>query len=146
MNITIATDYLYKAMPALSILKAEATRCIKRTCRRIGAVDFIPSDEIIVVKEGEIESVKSLILEALTSIGRRPYTSREVRDILRITNKERLRWTKDGRLTRGGNEIINRGQKIAVVTYDTWAIEDLAAKPERLAEWRSRDKISNDNT
>ena len=89
--------------------------------------------------DADTGTVRSQIEALLEDIAQRPYTAGEVRERLGITNQERLRWTKEGRLRRGGNEIIDRGQKIAVTTYEVASIDALALAPETIELWRLDD-------
>jgi hypothetical protein len=51
-----------------------------------------------------------LLSKELTAIAFRPFTPRLLVTALSITNQERLRWTKDGRLRTSGSVTIRRGQ------------------------------------
>lgn len=62
-------------------------------------------------------------------------------EILAITGRERIRWTKDGRLQGSGTGDFNRGaQRIQVAFYAFEQIKALASNPALIAEWRDRDR------
>jgi ABC-type xylose transport system substrate-binding protein len=71
----------------------------------------------------------------LFRIARRPLTAKELLVVLPITNKERLRWTKDGRLMQQGTTSMKRGQAISVTTYAIGPVEALLADPEEVERW-----------
>jgi hypothetical protein len=75
----------------------------------------------------------------LTAIAFRPFTPRLLVTALSITNQERLRWTKDGRLRTSGSVTIRRGQLINVPTYDVGVVEALLAEPSIVDGWRIDD-------
>jgi hypothetical protein len=80
-----------------------------------------------------------LVSIELTAIAFRPFTPRLLVTALSITNQERLRWTKDGRLRTSGSVTIRRGQLINVPTYDVGMVEALLAKPSIIDSWRIDD-------
>jgi hypothetical protein len=60
---------------------------------------------------------------------------------LNITKRERLRWTKDGRLPRSGAVLVKRAHVVAVPTYAVSLVEELMALPAILAIWRDQDAL-----
>lgn len=76
------------------------------------------------------------VVEALAA---RPMTPRMVRQVLGITNRERLRWSKDGRLPAAPLVVEKRGQAFTVGLYAARAIRHLVENPSILAEWRRTD-------
>lgn len=76
----------------------------------------------------------------LTMIADRPLTPRELLLALPITNRERLRWTKDNRLQRSGDVKIKQGQIVTVPTYLVAAAERLRDDQAILAQWREADR------
>lgn len=76
---------------------------------------------------------------ALDLIATRPLTPRLVQQALEITSRERLRWTKDGRLPQQGSATIRRGQLINISTYAVSQIADLMAHPRVIEGWRCSD-------
>ena len=80
-----------------------------------------------------------LLLRALLDVARRPLTPREVRSALGISNAERLRWTRDGRLLRSANVVSSSGRR-SIPTYSAVHIHELSRNPEVLALWRAADE------
>jgi hypothetical protein len=81
------------------------------------------------------------VAEVLAEIASRPLTPRLPVTALYITTKERLRWTKDGRLPRSGAVLVKRVHVVAVPTYAVSLVEELIARPEILAAWRDQDAL-----
>lgn len=80
------------------------------------------------------------IQERLFQIARKPVSQRQVEDILGITSRERIRWSKDGRLPQSGSARIRKGvTQISLWTYPCDAIEHLAANPSEIRRWRDED-------
>jgi len=126
--------------PSLSMRRKEVRLKLRKLVKRAscGQLDF--NDFSVRFEKYDYHHViQAQIVEILESTACRPYTAAEVRERLDITNQERLRWTKDGRLKRKGYEIIQRGQKVSVTTYDVLAIDDLASSPETIERWRNSD-------
>jgi len=87
--------------------------------------------------------IKNVLIELdqnLNSIANRPLTHRMVEQLLGITARERLRWTKDGRLPRSGHASFQKGRTILIATHPVDKISDLLARPEIVAAWREDDK------
>lgn len=63
-----------------------------------------------------------------------------VEELLRITARERIRWTKDGRLRSSGHGSFKRGrQTISFPLYPPSEIAHLADEPETILRWRNED-------
>jgi hypothetical protein len=59
---------------------------------------------------------------------------------LNITSRERLRWTKDGRLRTSGQLQARQGTIFySVLTYSISEVEKLVASPDILHAWRGQD-------
>lgn len=80
-----------------------------------------------------------VIAQLLLKLAEWPLTPRLLLTALPITTKERLRWTKDGRLKQTGNVTINRGQLISVPTYSVSLVERLLNDPAIIGKWRAQD-------
>jgi hypothetical protein len=81
------------------------------------------------------------VAEVLAEIASRPLTPRLLVTALNITTKERLRWTKDGRLPRSGAVLVKRAHVVAVPTYAVSLVEELIARPDIIAAWRDQDAL-----
>lgn len=93
----------------------------------------------------QINSVLKDIDEAFDAIAERPLPSGMVEQALDITARERLRWTKDGRLRTTGIEIIRRNQRVALNLYSVKEIERLLHDPHMIGSWRDTDRLSPSN-
>lgn len=91
------------------------------------------------VMPDDIESVLMVLARALAIPASRPITPRLVCKALGITNRERLRWTKDRRLPQSGSVSIRRAQIISVPTYSVRRIQALADDASVIAAWRDAD-------
>jgi hypothetical protein len=86
-----------------------------------------------------MRSLLDRLTERLSAIAERPLTPKELLAALPITNRERLRWTKDHRLTRSGGIQIRQGQIITIPTYSVSAVEGILADRTILDRWREAD-------
>lgn len=87
-----------------------------------------------------------ILSSELALVAFRPFTPRLLVAALSITNQERLRWTKDGRLPTSGSVTIRRGQLIHVPTYDVGMVEALLAEPSIVDAWRVDDRLEGLST
>jgi hypothetical protein len=70
----------------------------------------------------------------LTAFAEQRLSAKAVEDILRITSKERIRWTKDGRLPKSD----------ASYQFPVDKIADLLANPQIISEWRGVDEVEGE--
>jgi hypothetical protein len=128
----------------LRLRSAEARRQILRGLGRTSIrYRLVASDDLVIAFPDERASLLSVLQDldmALKRTASRPLTPRLVQDALGITNQERLRWTKDGRLRTHGSVSFRRGQRITVSTYGVRDIERLLATPAIIAGWREEDE------
>lgn len=121
----------------------EARRQISAALRGVVRREWIDgSDHLLVEITHPDLSLRSIILrctDALVGPARRPLTPRLLMAALPITNKERLRWTKDGRLPRSGSVMIRAAHPVSVGTYAVDAVARLVADPSIIAAWRRAD-------
>lgn len=94
---------------------------------------FVPADAAGV--SGALEEIDRLI----EKIANRVLQPQEVEQLLAITSKERLRWTKDGRLPYEGEGSFKKGTNISFFTYPASKILYLASRPAIIADWRATD-------
>jgi hypothetical protein len=81
------------------------------------------------------EAVKSAD-RRLDQFAKEPLTTKMVEEILDITSRERLRWTRDGRLPGAGTASFKHGQNhLHSLQYSPVVISDLE-KQELTGEWR----------
>ena len=81
------------------------------------------------------------ITELIESIERLSLTPKEVEEALSITSRERIKWTKAGRLPRAEQRSFMKGQEIFYQCYSPSGIAELAMRPETISEWRRSDNV-----
>lgn len=87
-----------------------------------------------------LEAIACSVEKQINALSSRPFTPRQVRRILGITNQERLFWTRDGRLQQTGTILNNqRGQKFRVPVYCAERIGWLSQNPDMIEAWRDED-------
>lgn len=140
--IQLSFSVCFEELLGLKLRQAEAGKAVRRALAGLNSewVDDPPAVHFKVLPEVEVSDRHRVIVIALANIACRPFTPRLVRQALNISNVERIRWTKDGRLSQSGATYIRRGQIVAVRTYRVEDIEPLAERPERIEAWRSRDR------
>lgn len=121
----------------------EARRQITAALRGVVKREWIDgADHLLVETTQPHLSLRSIILrcaDALVGPARRPLTPRLLMAALPITNKERLRWTKDGRLPRSGSVTIRAAHPVSVGTYGVDTVAKLVADPSIIEAWRRAD-------
>jgi hypothetical protein len=86
-----------------------------------------------------VNAVLGSLLVQVTRIVQQPCTPKMVLELLRIESKERLRWTRDGRLRPVGRLPARNGNGAACRTYAAADILNLLRHPEIIAQWRHAD-------
>lgn len=90
------------------------------------------------VEDGsDLDDRLDALAEGLAKIADRPLTGRLVVETFGISNQERLRWTKNGRLRQSGSASIRRAHALAIQTYDPDRLAEISAEDVRA--WRARD-------
>jgi hypothetical protein len=128
----------------LRLRRQEACGAARSSLKSVGSVSWLTEGQVLILDGGEaagnsIAAVLRRIDRRLERIAVRPLGARMVEEALGITARERSRWTKDGRLTRAGTELIRRHQLIALSTYAVDEIARLTAEPETIRAWRDAD-------
>lgn len=126
----------------LTLRRGEAKRCVKATAKSGARIRWIDeSHAMFLPKIGDFELRLLLgpISHQLSRIARRPLTAKELLLALPISNKERLRWTKDGRLVQQGAALMKRGQTVSLTTYAVAPVQALLADPAEIQRWREKD-------
>ena len=128
----------------LNVRRRQARRCISSTLRPYAKMQWeTESDAVIALTfaDPRIWTLLDNLTERLAALADRPLTPRELLIALPITNKERLRWTKDGRLARSGAVTIKRGHLISVPTYSVAVVERIRADLAVIEAWREIDHL-----
>lgn len=68
----------------------------------------------------------------------RPFTPATVQDALGISSRERIRWTRDGKLRPIGTKMITDRGRFSLTLYSAEDVARLLMSPEILASWRAR--------
>jgi hypothetical protein len=77
--------------------------------------------------------------DILDAIATRALTPKEICKALEISNQERLRWTKDGRLKTSGTLTFAAGRRVTVPTYSAHWVADLLKNNRMIDGWRKQD-------
>lgn len=123
----------------LRLRHAEAERAIIRLGEPVNAA-WDERRQGVVLFERVSEAFLEALATALAEIASRPLTPRLVTQALDITNQERLRWTKDGRLPTSGRAQIRGSAPVNFATYAVEDVESLVCDPKTIANWRIQDR------
>jgi hypothetical protein len=128
----------------LKLRRKEVKRRISARTRALGVQRWSHDTNRLILEAAADDPVIARCCEALASelamIADRPFSPRLLLAALSITNRERLRWSKDGRLRTSGSATIRRGQLIKIPTYDVALVAALIADPSIIAGWRNDDR------
>lgn len=91
------------------------------------------------IDEQALNSITGDIAGALDAIATKAMTPKEICKALKITNQERLRWTKDGRLKTSGVVSFRRANIVSISTYSAHAIHELMKDHSVIEGWRQKD-------
>jgi hypothetical protein len=109
---------------------------VKRVARKQRLKSTIEAAELRVtmpdVPQEYLRDVIEAIAALVESIEGLSLTPKEVEEALNITSRERIKWTKAGRLFR-------KGQEIFYQCYSPSGIAHLATRPDAISEWRRSD-------
>jgi hypothetical protein len=149
LHVTIGQDEVHLSPQkglnrflGLRLREGEVNRRIAASVRHVDSERYKKSFGTLVFRRADIGLVREIVADidnSLRTIASRPLTPRLVQDVLGITARERLRWTKDGRLPTKGVVSFRRGQSISVRTYAPESIAKLLSDPGTIASWRAVD-------
>lgn len=118
----------------LRMRTTEVSLLCKRMSRKATQTQSDDAYRVTVTAENVISAGYKLA-KALTKINNRSLTSAEVCEVLGISNLERIRWTKSGRLVSAGKEEIGRSGS---VKSDLYRPRDIVAiTSDQIAAWRT---------
>ncbi len=136
-RITLQTAFASRL--GLRLRRGEAKGLALRTLG-VDVSAWSQSDASIRVENSlDLDGRLDVLAEGLAKIAERPLTGRLVVETLGITNQERLRWTKDGRLRQSGSASIRRAHALAIQTYDPDRLAEISLEDVRA--WRARDAV-----
>ena len=85
----------------------------------------------------------AVIETSLASFARERLTPKVVEEVLGITSRERIRWTKDGRLPKSGTGSFKKGSHVFQYSlHPADKIAYLAEDPSIVASWRREEQKS----
>jgi len=131
---------------ALRMRDSESRRRVRQRLKSVGDIAVSPAGVTIRVAPRDgvglsaIAPVTEQIDRDLSAIAARTMTSHEVQEALRISARERIRWTKNNRLRTCGTITVRRQQVVTLNTYAPDYIERLYRRPgnhRRVADGRS---------
>jgi hypothetical protein len=148
-RIEISIAECLERYPALELRKREVRLRLSPKFKRIGPTAF--NDRTCLWTFNDTSDLRARLAEELSKldalvgkIANRDLTPKMVEGILGITNKERLRWTKDGRLRRVNAAPI-RGRNVNVTLYSARQISQLAKQKTVIEAWRRGDDGENES-
>ena len=137
---TLSFDRCLSAHVGLSVRKPQAARQLRKALKSYASTVLHEASWSIELASRAMPDCATILNTAAAVLGRvalQPLTARQILEALPITNRERLRWTKDGRLRRAGSASIRRGQLISIPTYDVAYVEMVSGDPTVISGWRS---------
>lgn len=144
-DIVVSFLDAYDGNPIVRFRQQEILRALNIKLSQLGTVVAGPEYCSVQVTVSQQESARrvndvltSLLYQA-TRILQQPCTPKMVMELLRIGSKERLRWTKDGRLKTVGRLATRNGNSAACRTYAADDIVELMRHPEIIEQWRQAD-------
>ena len=137
----------FRALLGSQIYAKEADKTIQRALKKsvLAGARRDSSQSVIFNTDQRAAALElaGILRQKIDNLASRPIDRKNVERVLKITSAECTRWTKDGRIPKSGNLIINRGtQRVQVSTYSPAAVTDLIARPEVITLWRHQDKSS----
>lgn len=140
-----------KLPPLLGLLvyAQEASKVIERMLRRaVSSGARATGDRGVIFPIEQRQAARDLtwmLRQRLEKIADKPIDRKHVEQVLGISGAECNRWTKDGRLPKSGQLIIQRWdrQQLQCSMYATAAIAKLAAGPEVIDRWRHEDLLKS---
>jgi hypothetical protein len=120
-------------------MRPRVKECRRRVLRVLKqAVTFSQDDDGHVVvarfnlsQKRDAQRAAAEIDRRLTAFAEQRLSAKAVEGVLCITSKERIRWTKDGRLPKSN----------ASYQFPLDKIADLLAHPQIISEWRNADEL-----
>ncbi|MBS4076613.1 hypothetical protein KGY14_15600 [Ameyamaea chiangmaiensis] len=77
------------------------------------------------------------LITAMEDIGTRPLTPARLQSALRISSRERIQWTREGKLRPIATRVIKDRGHFSLALYSADDVARLLMSPEILASWRT---------
>ncbi|MGH2343176.1 hypothetical protein ACRC7T_17035 [Segnochrobactraceae bacterium EtOH-i3] len=144
ITFSVARDLALGSPRRESELRHRLTRVLKRLKAGEPALVIDPAGTRLTATTTDRAAADALLARlsaTLALVLAEPLYPRVVEEALGITPRERLRWTKDGRLPATDGNAVRRGARaFRVPRYPVAAIAALAASPATIAGWRADDR------
>ncbi|OUI95868.1 hypothetical protein HK13_03340 [Acetobacter indonesiensis] len=127
-RLTRFVDFLSERHRIIDCRKQECQKRLRRFEYLLGIACPTPNDT------RDIEKLITTVEEICT----RPFTPATVQDALGISSRERIRWTRDGKLRSIGTKMIKDRGRFSLTLYSVEDVARLLMSPEILASWRTR--------
>jgi len=151
--ITVRFEFPEELTLGLAHRTREARRRVLKWLRRVDPLAIETGDGRLNAtfsrrRAPALAGVLNAIDRDLQSLMREKLQPASVERLLGITGRERIRWTKDGRLPSFGRSAFSRGRhSIGYAFYRPSEIFTLANSPDVIRQWRAEDAVkvySND--
>jgi hypothetical protein len=151
INLVVSDDHILLSLGecldrhlGLSVRRGQAVRLINTILRPFGDMEW-PTPNHAALRWTPSPAQSRALLDSLatklTTLATKPLTPKELMSVMPMTNAERMRWTKDGRLPKSGAAMIKRGQQIPVSSYSVNGIEKLLLTPDIMSKWRAEPRM-----
>lgn len=127
-RLTRFVDFLSDRHKTIDYRKQECRKRLRRFEHVLGMACHTPN---------KTRDIKKLIT-TVEEIRTRPFTPATVQDALGISSRERIRWTRDGKLRSVGTKMIKDRGRFSLTLYSVEDVARLLMSPEILASWRAR--------
>ena len=140
---TLDLEALLARIPSLRLRRKEARSALRKHLSRQERVRW--GENTIMISSDNAEGKDGIArhldesADILDAIATRALTPKEICMALEISNQERLRWTKDGRLKTSGTLTFTTGRRVTVPTYSAHWVADLLKKNRMIDGWRKQD-------
>ncbi|MEP3145450.1 hypothetical protein [Qipengyuania citrea] len=140
---TVDLEALLARIPSLRLRPKEARSALRKHLSGQERVRWI--ENAIVLSSNNAEGKHGIAkrlkecADILDAIATRALTPKEICKALEISNQERLRWTKDGRLKTSGTLTFAAGRRVTVPTYSARWVADLVKNHRIIDAWRKQD-------
>jgi hypothetical protein len=127
-SLTRFVDFLSDRHRIIGCRKQECRKRLRRFNHILGTACSLPN------KTRDIEKLIMTVEQICT----RPFTPANLQDALGISSRERIRWTRDGKLRPVGTKMIQDRGRFSLTLYSAEDVARLLMSPEILASWRAR--------
>jgi DNA-binding GntR family transcriptional regulator len=144
-GIDLVIEFPFRLTLGLAQRKKQARRRIHKALAMERVVDTAHGEACVIARFGlgmanGVRHAADTIEKSLTALAAERLTPKAVEEALGISSKERIRWTKEGRLPRSGTGTFKKGAHVFQHSlHPADKIADLAENPAVIASWRARE-------